>query len=90
MPRWKISQEVFIKIHYFDRNVNSLTAFTKRKPKAIYERARKLGLKKVPNWTNVEIASLLANGAKKTSEIYKRSYNSCLIKKHRLCKSHKN
>ena len=87
MPTWKASQEIYIRVHYFDCKVNSLVLFTKRKPKTIYEKARRLGLKKIPNWTNEEIIFLKEFGAKKTSEIYKRSYNSCKIKKLRLCRS---
>lgn len=90
MKQLSLQQELQLKALYFKTSLKEIANKMDKSQKAVAELARKRGYKKIPNWTNAEIVSLLENGAKRTSEIYKRSYNSCLIKKLRLCKSHKN
>jgi len=90
MKQLTLSQELLLKELYFKKSTQHIAKALNKSEKAVYELARKRGYKKIPNWTNNELVSLLENGAKKTSEIYNRSYNSCLIKKSRLCKLHKN
>ncbi|MFA5300370.1 MAG: hypothetical protein WC389_19470 [Lutibacter sp.] len=90
MKQLSLQQELQLKELYFKTSLKDIATKMNKSKKAIAELARKRGYKKIPNWTNDELISLQVNGAKKTSEIYRRSYNSCLIKKSRLCKSLKN
>jgi hypothetical protein len=86
MKALSLNQELQLKELYFNSKISVAAILLSKSKKAVYELARKRGYKKSPNWSNAELISLLENGAKKTSQIYKRSYNSCLIKKSRLCK----
>jgi len=87
MKQLSLKQELQLKELYFKTSLKETAIIMSKSEKAISELARKRGYKKIPNWNDNEIISLFENGAKKTSEIYKRSYNSCKIKKSRLCKS---
>lgn len=89
MKQLSLQQELQLKELYFKTSLKETAYKMGKSQKAIAELARKRGYKKTPNWTNSELVSLIENGAKRTAEIYKRSYNSCLIKKSRLC-LHKN
>jgi hypothetical protein len=90
MKSLSLHQELQLKELYFKISLKNLGLLMNKSPKTVAELARKRGYRKIPNWSNSELISLQINGVKKTSEIYKRSYNSCLIKKSRLCRSHKN
>jgi hypothetical protein len=89
MSTWRFSSDLYLKLNYHDNTVNNMKKFINRNNKAIYERIRILGLQKIPNWTDDEIQILLTESPTNASLILKRSYNSCLIKKSRLCKKNK-
>lgn len=86
---WRYSSDLYLKLNYETGTVKEMLQFTGRTERAVYERVRKLGLQKTPNWTKKEIRILRKWGPKEASVILKRSYNSCLIKKCRLCKKKK-
>ena len=87
--KWRYSSDLFLKLNYETGTVKEMLEFTGRTEKAIYERVRRLGIQKTPNWKDQEINTLITQGPYQSSLILKRSYQSCLIKKCRLCKKKK-
>ena len=86
---WRYSSDLYLKLNYESGTVKEMLPFTGRTEKAVYERVRKLGIQKIPNWTEDETDTLFTHGPYESSKLLKRSYNSCLIKKCRLCKKNK-
>jgi hypothetical protein len=81
--RWKVSEEYFLGLNYQNRNID-FEKVLGRKIKTIQEKARKLGISRIKNWSEAEIEILKNNSAYEASNIIDRSFNSCKIKKTRL------
>lgn len=83
--RTKLSDIYYIGLNYKRKTAVEIEKIIGVNKKTIHEIGRRYRLKKVINWTKDEVDILIKIGALEASKILNRSYNSCKIKKSRLC-----
>ncbi len=82
--RWKLSEEVYLKIYYKDYPLSHFAELFGKSPNAIHMKARKLDRIKIPDWTEKELQILMSQPTKQAAKITGRSIASCKTKKTRL------
>jgi hypothetical protein len=84
MKKWKLSQEIYLKIFYKEQPLSHFAELFGKSVKAVQMKARKLDRVKIPDWTKEEVQILLSQPTKQAAEITGRSVASCKTKKTRL------
>lgn len=82
--KWKLSEEIYLKVFYNDFPISHFAERFKRSPKAISMKARKIGKIKIADWSEKELQILMSQPVRQAAKITGRSVASCKTKKTRL------